>query len=609
MQKVRIPEAGRTARGAVAGFVGRLGMLRWVLAALLLALLAFAAYLAFDRLIAPKAPVVALQTFKVRRGTIQSTVNSTGTVVPLAQARLAFRASGRVAEVGVKPGDAVTKGQALAKLDTTDLALQVSQAKAQLSTAEAKLASVKAGSRAEEVKAAQAQLDAAKAKLDLMLAGGRAEEVAAAKAGVDSAKAKLNQLMNSPLEVDVKAAEQGVAAAQAALQKAQADLAKLKSGPTAEDLKGADLAVEQAKVSLWSQQINRDGVCGNPRNAQYQCDAANASVAAAETALNIALNNQAKLKAPPRPEDVAAAEQAVASAQAQLASAQAKLKQVKAGPTPDDLAVAQAAVVQAEQTLALKQKPYTDADILAQRQAVAQAEAQLAAKQVPYTDADVQQAQAGVDQARAQLELAQYNLANAVLVAPFDGVVNSVTVNVGEVSSSGSTIVLVNPKDLRLDVSVDEADIARIEVGQKTVVTFDAVPGQTFSGKVVAVAPSATLQSGVATYLVSISIADPGPVKPGMTGNASIVYGEQANALVVPNRAIRTQGRSRVVEVLVDGQRESRQVKVGVSNDQMSEITEGLAEGDEVIIPSTTSAIPRMGPSQPQPVIVPKPGR
>jgi len=609
MQKVRVPEAGRTAGGAVAGFIGRLGMLRWVLAAVLLALLAVAAYLAYDRLVAPQAPTVAPQTFKVRRGTIQSTVNSTGTVAPLAQARLTFRTNGRVAEVDVKSGDAVTKGQALAKLDTTDLALQVSQAKAQLSTAEAKLASIKAGSRAEEIKAAQAQLDAAKARLDLMLAGGRAEEVVAAKAGVDSAKAKLNQLRSSPLEADTKAAEQGVAAAQAALQKAQADLAKLKSGPTAEDLKGADLAVEQAKVSLWSQQTNRDGVCGNSRNAQYQCDAANASVAASETALNIALNNQAKLKAPPKPEDVAAAEQSVASAQAQLASAQAKLKQVKAGPTADDLAAAQAAVVQAEQTLALKQKPYTDADVQAQRQAVAQAEAQLAAKQAPYTDADVQQAQAGVDQARAQLELAQYNLANAALVAPFDGVVNSVSINAGEVASGSSTIVLVNPKDLRLDVSVDEADIARIEVGQKTVVTFDAIPGQTFPGKVVAVAPSATLQSGVATYLVSISIADPGPVKPGMTGNASIVYGEQANALVVPNRAIRTQGRSRVVEVLANGQRESRQVKVGVSNDQMSEVTEGLAEGDEVIVPSTTSAIPRMGPSQPQPVMVPKAGR
>jgi HlyD family secretion protein len=201
------------------------------------------------------------------------------------------------------------------------------------------------------------------------------------------------------------------------------------------------------------------------------------------------------------------------------------------------LAAAQAAVTQAEQSLALKQKPYTDADILAQRQAVAAAEAALATKKTPYTDSDVLSAQAAVDQAKAALESAQLNLTNATLTAPFDGVVSSVAVNAGEASASPA-VTIVDPKALRLDVTVDEADIAKVQSGQKAAITFDSIAGKSFTGQVTGVAPSATITSGVATYAVSISISEPDMIKAGMTGNATIVYGEQANALVVPNRAV-----------------------------------------------------------------------
>ena len=102
---------------------------------------------------------------QVQKGTITSSVSSTGTVSPLTQAKLSFSGSGTVTEVDVRVGDSVTKGQTLAKLDTTSLALQVSQAKAGVSSAEAKLATVKAGSTPQDLNAAQIALDAAKSKL------------------------------------------------------------------------------------------------------------------------------------------------------------------------------------------------------------------------------------------------------------------------------------------------------------------------------------------------------------------------------------------------------------------------------------------------------------
>jgi len=602
---VKVSEAGPVAGSAPLGQRGRPRLWRWLGGAVIVAVVLVGASFGYSRFLAPAPQVAAPQTVPVRRGTITSSVSTTGTVAPLSQAKLTFRASGRVASVSVKVGDTVAKDQSLATLDTTDLALAVSQQKAALSTAQAKLTNLKTGSRTEDVTAAQVQLDAAKSKLDLVLAGGRVEDIASAKAGVAGAQAKLSQLKNSPLPADLKAAEQGVSAAQAALAKSQADLTTLRNGSTAEEIHGGELAVAQAKSSLWSAQISRDGTCAR---SGFQCDSANASVASSQTALEIAQNSLAKLKLPAKPAEINSAEKAVVSAQSQLASAQSKLEQVKAGSTAEDIAAQQAAVTQAEQSLILKQKPYTDADIQAQRQVVAQAEANLATKKLPNTDADLQSAQAGVDQAQAALDLANYNLANAALLAPFTGVVNTVGYNLGEQTGSSASIVVVDPKDIRLDVNVDETDIAKIAVGQKADVTFDAIQGKDFAGTVTAIAPTAVVNSGVATYSVSIGIPEPGIIRPGMTGNANVVYGEQTNALMVPNRAIRSQGKSRVVEVLLaDGQRETRPVTIGMQNDQMTEVTEGVTEGDQLVIAATTSQVPRVGGGPPQPAAQPKP--
>src|SRR6185503_7064829 len=77
---------------------------------------------------------------------------------------------------------------------------------------------------------------------------------------------------------------------------------------------------------------------------------------------------------------------------------------------------------------------------------------------------------------------------------------------------------------------------------------------------------------------------------------SQVVTQARENTVVVPNRAVRTQGRNRMVEVqLADGKSEQRQVQVGLANDQQTEILNGLQPGDKVIIPSTTTAAPRLG--------------
>jgi len=153
----------------------------------------------------------------------------------------------------------------------------------------------------------------------------------------------------------------------------------------------------------------------------------------------------------------------------------------------------------------------------------------------------------------------------------------------------------VNMKQFRINARVDESDVARIAVGQPAVVTVDALPNQNMTAHVAFIGAIPTISQGVVNYPITLDL-DPteAPIRPGMTANVAVEVTRRENVLLVPNRAVRTQGRNRIVEVMVDGKPVVRPVTVGLSNDQFTEIANGLQEGDEVVIPSTTTAAPRV---------------
>ena len=96
---------------------------------------------------------------------------------------------------------------------------------------------------------------------------------------------------------------------------------------------------------------------------------------------------------------------------------------------------------------------------------------------------------------------------------------------------------------------------------------------------------AAKTQSGVTSYLVTIALPSAPGVQPGMTATANIVYAQQSDALLVPNRALRRQGNDQVVDVLTPGgEIEPRPVQRGITDEQMTEITAGLDQGDQVVV-------------------------
>jgi HlyD family secretion protein len=500
----------------------------------------------------------AIEIVRVERGPLTVSITAVGSVSPRAEVALSFGTGGEVSDVLVRAGDRVRKGQALVQLDTSDLELQVQSAQAALAAAQAQLDQLEAGPRNEDIAAARANLDAADARLD-------------------GAKADLRALEKGPDENQIESAEADLRAAEAALELALVQSERLNEDPSA-----AEVAAAQARlVSDQAQQkVARDrhdetlkcyeGVCPMlgtlEEQARFNLQAADQAVAAAQAQLD-------QLFAGPTQGQIDEANANLAAAQARVDAVRAQLELLRSGSTAETLEAAQANV---------------DA-LQAQYDA---AQAQLDKLLAGVTAAEIATAQAQVAQAQVGLDLAELALEKAVLKAPSDGVVSRVDVEPGEfVAPQAPILQLLDDSAFRIEVDVDEADIGWVEAGQEVQLTLDSFPGQTLTGRVIGIDTSATLDTGVVSYGVTIE-TDPASLllRGGMTVNAEIVTDQREHVLLVPNRAIWIDA--------VDGQpfveRDLAEdiirvdIEQGLANDEFSEVLSGVNEGDTLVVRSAS---------------------
>jgi multidrug resistance efflux pump len=595
-----------------------------------------AAFVARSNAAAPKSD---LRTATVTRGSVTQTVSVSGSVNASGQARLAFKTGGRVAQVYVGVGQAVTLGQPLAKLDTTDL-------ETALATAQQNLANAQASYQKQLLSASDTQkaLEETQRSTANDIATAQAS-LAKIRANYATAKQNYTNLTTGAVG-DMTQYRAAVDALRTQVQLVLGDIALYSGGDVTNartSLYAADISLGTAQGYAGSTLANaltefssaRDGIIAATQVFDAVIDAGNDTSAASASYQTVQLNYSAALTRLSNTIDTLSG--MVSSAQTSANSAQSSLNTSSArGNLNYDLARSDLTALQ-NLFIGNAQYPVTAKSRTAQagtplstisdavngslanaigavstaqdRAATSIRSAQSAVANIPF---NLQSAQVSVDNAANAVATAKSNLDNAVLTAPSAGIVASIANQVGEfVSSAGGTsnaafIVLTNTTAMVLHGTIGEADVSKLKLGQVANVTVDALSGTKMTGKVTSLDPVATISQGVPVYGIDVAIDVPAAgVKAGMSGTAAVILASKQSVLTVPNTTIRTVNGQRGVQVLKDGEVVDTAVQFGLANDTVTEVVSGLAEGDTIVIPTlraTTSAQPNR---QGQGIVVP----
>ena len=222
------------------------------------------------------------------------------------------------------------------------------------------------------------------------------------------------------------------------------------------------------------------------------------------------------------------------------------------------------------------------------------------------------------EQAKAAIVQVKQNLDYATITSPIDGVVISRAVEEGQTVAAGfetpTLFTIANDlTQMQVIADVDEADIGQVKDGQRVEFTVDAYPDDTFEGTVQQVRLEATTESSVVTYEVVISAYNPDlKLKPGLTANVTIYTLEKEHALAIPTKALRFVPDAELLSEIgltIDGEpgkaeagkRElwikngerltPRYVTSGAASGELTEITEGLADGEEVAVGLSAASV------------------
>ncbi|MDT8306160.1 MAG: HlyD family efflux transporter periplasmic adaptor subunit [Anaerolineae bacterium] len=473
----------------------------------------------------------ALQTATVRRGTIIVSATGAGTIVPAGQVALSFPSNGILSELLVQVGDRVRAGDLLARIEPASAQKALTSAELQLAQArmQTEAAATETGVSYDDLSIAQAEMaltDAAKALDELRNWQPDVEKIALAQAQLEAATANYSAAV-----AQQSSAYYGAETARISVEQAQRDVADAQSA--------YDQAFEPA----------RDWELGDPRlgpKLEAERNAAARNLQRAQDNLAIAEANYNKAVA-------SSASGGPASAQSSILSAEQALAGAQNGPAPEEIAAAEKAVERA--TLSLQQ-----AQLNREAHLLSLAQAELA-----------------VAEAEAALE-------RTTLVAPVDGTVTAVNASAGE-SINGTVIVLADLNQPLLEVFLDETNLDKVGVGYQVDVVFDALPEETFSGRVVRVDPQLHKESGVSAVraLVEVDYDKPQPLPVGLNATVDVIGGRAENTLVVPVEAVREISPGQyALFVIVDGEPQLRMVEVGLMDFTFAEIIAGVEAGDVV---------------------------
>jgi len=246
-------------------------------------------------------------------------------------------------------------------------------------------------------------------------------------------------------------------------------------------------------------------------------------------------------------------------------------------------------------------RQFERSESLYERDLIGEEAFEVARNQLDLANIDLLSSRARLAQAKAQLDQVNDQLSKTQIISPIDGVITSLDIKVGETAIASSTnipgsslMTIANPASIYTEVLVDEADVANIEVGQRTEIVAIAYPDQPMQGVVRFIANTAKIAQGRQglSFVVKIDITDTGDVilRPGMSCRAEIFTRQDQEVAAVPIQAIlfeedRAELRSDYfIFVNDDGVARKTKVEVGLSDDEYQELMSEIDADVEIVI-------------------------
>ena len=424
-------------------------------------------------------------------------------------------------------------------------------------------------------------LEELKAAPDVLEVRDRRAKVALARTKLAEAEAEVAALKNGPSALELAGRMRRIGLAEATLTRLVEDL-DAKADPVEYEVLERDVEVARLKLEASEDELARllDDV--DPDPVEYEV--LERDVEVARLKLEASEHDLARLLDVVDPVALEAAKRRARVANAALDETQAALWEIMGDADPVDLAAGEAGVHLARARLAEAEDALAGLDTRDELEML-------------LREADVLTATEALEAAIAAVE-------SATLRAPWAGLVESVEVKEGLQSGQDQFVLkLVDTTVIEVDGSIDEIDVLSVRKGSRAVVTLDALPGQAFAGEVIKIGTTAGSQEsggspsfgfsplggspqGVVTYSISVRVTAPDGLElpEGLSALAQVVIKEERDVLLVPLQTLHGSFDSPTVMVQGETGLEERPVVLGISDDFWTVVTEGLTEGETVVM-------------------------
>lgn len=556
------------------------------------------------------------------KATVVTSISGSGQISASNQFDLKSKASGEVVSIKATEGQPIKAGTLILQLDAKDALKAVRDASANLQSAKISFAKLTQSATQTELTQAQNSVTSAQATLDKLIRSQPIDEQNAVDAEINASDTldkaysdAFNSLADAFLDFpDALALASNVLIGTdlGSSSAGQANLDYLKSQIRSEDAPDKDklnILLSRASTAYNFAKSSYDAAF-----LQYKMTNRTSDVSSIETLLNQTLDATQKLSDVLKDENNAitfvvgyrtdhslAIASGIKTSQTNVGTQAAKMS----GDLSSLLSIKQSiedakdALTRAKQTVQTLTKN-NPLDLVNAQANLKDKQNALADLKTGAQTLDIQSSQLSVTQKQNALFDAQEKLADSSIRAPFDGTLAKISVKRGDAVSSGTVVATIVTAQQIAEISLNEVDVAKIALGEKSTLTFDAISDLQMTGSVASIDTIGTVSQGVVTYNIKIAFdTQDDRIKSGMSVSAAIITNTKTNVLTAPNAAVKSSNNGSYVLILDQlpmGQQTTTStgveskiaptqipVEIGISNDSLTEITSGLTENDFVV--------------------------